>query len=586
MITKTHKNGDTYTGSLKFNQRNGFGKLKQNDGNTIIGQWRDDYLNGFGFISYKKSTEFIGTFSNGVKHGIGRLRSGDKIFEGEFVKGERSGYGEYVVRGIEKRRGKFINGEQNGYGEINLITLGQFYEGSFIEGKPSGFGKHLTPTEEYIGEFLEGKKHGVGKLIRNDGTIFSGKFKLGKKNGFGIEKQPDQVSCFFGVFDGGARTGPGREVTKKFTYTGGVKKGAYDGFGRLQTKKFIYIGSWRSGKRNGLGYLKMFSSSYTYFGSWKMDKREGFGYEIDGIKDYKGEFAGNQKHGRGFMKISNEVVKSGIFEYGSYKKSALLDIGALQNEFKKLDLDEFFAMSKAKLAEIDHLVDTNKRDIEGKVNFWDYNFKKEGEKLNQKLKELKLKIQNVELAYTRCYKKFTDDMQKAKNSESTVATARGYMVNSSQRSWGRGTTDDGNETQKSQRSRGETGRGSRRRSKRKRGKSRDGRLSHRLGFYVHEDEGRSGFLGGGSNTEEFVELEVNVSKQSIEDSTFSLMRSDAVNLFQDESSHRFEDTDVVEFGLNKRRRARRELSVNDLGYSPKKRSKFFDFDRVLWRISI
>ena len=97
-----------------------------------------------------------------------------KIFEGEYVNGER-------------KKGK----EYNNCGKI-------VYDGEYLHGKRNGKGKAYDKNGNmvYEGEFLNGMKHGKGIEYNRYDSVYEGEFLFGKKNGKGKEYDYDNYNKF------------------------------------------------------------------------------------------------------------------------------------------------------------------------------------------------------------------------------------------------------------------------------------------------------------------------------------------------------------------------------------------------------
>jgi len=81
-----------------------------------------------------------------------------------------------------KYYGYFLNNNSEGYG-IQLLENGTIYKGEFRDGKKTGFGKEKTENYKYKGFFLEDKFNGFGELscvTNNDNKSINSKFILPK----------------------------------------------------------------------------------------------------------------------------------------------------------------------------------------------------------------------------------------------------------------------------------------------------------------------------------------------------------------------------------------------------------------------
>ena len=96
------------------------------------------------------STGYAGSLAHTMRHGHGQYRFRERAFafEGAYDRGVRSGVGRLAMLG-------------HGAGDAPLF----FVEGEFSRGELSGFGmKTWADGSTYRGSFLEGEPHGQGRL--------------------------------------------------------------------------------------------------------------------------------------------------------------------------------------------------------------------------------------------------------------------------------------------------------------------------------------------------------------------------------------------------------------------------------------
>ena len=111
----------------------------------------------------------------------------------KFAKYNKSLQDKLQISLIDYRRfsRKFVIYEENGRGkEYNALNNTLIYEGYFLKGERSGKGKlfYENGKIKYIGEFLNGKPHGLGKEYNDKGNLnYIGNYLNGKKNGKGME---------------------------------------------------------------------------------------------------------------------------------------------------------------------------------------------------------------------------------------------------------------------------------------------------------------------------------------------------------------------------------------------------------------
>ena len=104
------------------------------------------------------------------------------LYEFSFTEGLTSFYGSFDELG-----------RRHGPGVLELCGSWQRFAGDWNQNVFEGFGREDTPDQAcYLGQFQNGQRHGRGKIeFESDGTIssYSGEWKLGMRDGRGIEKK-------------------------------------------------------------------------------------------------------------------------------------------------------------------------------------------------------------------------------------------------------------------------------------------------------------------------------------------------------------------------------------------------------------
>lgn len=192
---------------------------------------------------------------------------------------------------ISEKKGCIEGNCIDGYGTY-VYDDGSVYTGNFKNGKRHGKGKMKWVSgakngEEYEGEWFNDNPDGYGVYTYADGSKYEGTFKDGKRHGKGT------MTWASGLRKGEKYEGEwfndrieGKGV---YTYSDGSK---YDGEFKDGKKHGKGTMTWNSGPRKG----------EKYEGDWKDDKIEGKGIYTyaDGGK-YEGEFKDGKKHGKGTM---------------------------------------------------------------------------------------------------------------------------------------------------------------------------------------------------------------------------------------------------------------------------------------------
>ena len=113
--------------------------------------------------------------------------------------------------GIEKwpkgscYQGEYVDGNKEGYGML-LFEGNGGYEGEFRNGCISGIGVfYFVDNRRYEGEWKNNKMHGYGTITWPDGKFYEGEFNDDKKEGFGIFYS--QKKIYMGIWKNSALDG-------------------------------------------------------------------------------------------------------------------------------------------------------------------------------------------------------------------------------------------------------------------------------------------------------------------------------------------------------------------------------------------
>mmetsp|Transcript_33006 Transcript_33006/g.74498 ORF Transcript_33006/g.74498 Transcript_33006/m.74498 type:complete len:334 (+) Transcript_33006:191-1192(+) len=146
----------------------------------------------------------------------------------------------FPFKGGEQYVGEWMRGEKSGFGTQNWAQ-GHKYEGEWQNGKRMGKGTFFVKDKganqlrkQYTGDWVDDKKHGVGVFIGKTGDVYEGEWQLNLRHGMG-----------------------------KQAYAPGSAETSYNG-------------SWAAGKRSGLGILEL-ANGDRYEGHWLNDFKEGPG---------------------------------------------------------------------------------------------------------------------------------------------------------------------------------------------------------------------------------------------------------------------------------------------------------------------
>ena len=193
---------------------------------------------------------YVGETRDGKPHGRGQMVEPDRhTYDGEWAHGKRNGHGtqtalwgeeytgqwradKYHGRGMWRGRdgssydGDFQNGVWMGRGAFSMAE-GTVLVGNWRGGVLHGQGSCKDEAGEYVGGWLKGERHGKGKLVKADGSVYNGDWKLDKQTGRAaiINEDGDQ-------------------------YVGGVLDGMPQGKGELTNAAGgVYAGAWQEVKR-------------------------------------------------------------------------------------------------------------------------------------------------------------------------------------------------------------------------------------------------------------------------------------------------------------------------------------------------
>lgn len=121
---------------------------------------------------------------SGRPNGKGILVSSNKLYEGDFIMGKKSGFGRLLSNCEDVYSGGWLNNKRSGYG--TLKTKDTKYEGEWKNDFIDGEGKMTTSSYIYNGSWLESETNGFGVIEYYDGNSYTGEFHRGTITGIGI----------------------------------------------------------------------------------------------------------------------------------------------------------------------------------------------------------------------------------------------------------------------------------------------------------------------------------------------------------------------------------------------------------------
>lgn len=121
--------GSVYSGSFVDGIKEGKGSLKYPDGKVLSGIFKNNELVS-GFISFPSGETYSGELSNNKKNGYGKsVMPLGETYVGSFENDERTGVGTLIYQTKEKYVGEFKNGRRNGKGALYDASGNVIYSG-------------------------------------------------------------------------------------------------------------------------------------------------------------------------------------------------------------------------------------------------------------------------------------------------------------------------------------------------------------------------------------------------------------------------------------------------------------------------
>jgi len=206
--------GSYYDGDYAFGKFNGRGRYYHKNGDMYEGEFKDNLAYGKG--SFEKMSadgdpdyfKYEGEWEDNLPEGKGIHYNGlGEVYNGEFSRGMKNGYGEQKLIKKYVYNGGFSENKFDGEGQYTYLDdTGRYYKGSFKDGHFHGLGVYSFENGDlYEGGYYNGKKHGHGVLTMNaKGIIYDGEWKDGVQDGEGkIKTIADNKEVVSGIFRNG-----------------------------------------------------------------------------------------------------------------------------------------------------------------------------------------------------------------------------------------------------------------------------------------------------------------------------------------------------------------------------------------------
>ena len=310
--TETRANGAKYVGEFLNGQKHGQGVEILDDGRKYEGGFKNGNFDGKGVLSFPDGDKFVGEYKDGKPDGPGvDIYANGDMYEGEYKNGKRHGQVVVTRTNGDKCKYTYVNGVRQGKAEAQITENGMkiiyelnfknddlekngkikypngnVYEGEIdlktwkpVPGKggfilnngkwigklnnnlPNGYGEfHYDNGDIYIGEMKEGKRVGNGSIKYSDGSMAQGNFVNDELNGEGV---------YLGV----VKDVNGQKV--RLQYKGNFVNGKYEGKGEfIDEEGEKYIGEFKNGLKSGHGVLTTINGD-KHAGNFKNDVEEG-----------------------------------------------------------------------------------------------------------------------------------------------------------------------------------------------------------------------------------------------------------------------------------------------------------------------
>ena len=175
-----YKNGDFYEGGILDFEYDGFGVYKYSANHQefekYTGHYKENKRNGTGIMIYKNKDVYNGIWLNNLREGEAVFKfSPDNIFgdyyEGEYKFNFRHGNGKLVLKDGQTYTGKWQNGSIDTTKDKATIVFAQNQENRQI--------KYIGNIKDYLPNFQ-------GKMFYQNGDVYEGNQKNGKKHNKGV----------------------------------------------------------------------------------------------------------------------------------------------------------------------------------------------------------------------------------------------------------------------------------------------------------------------------------------------------------------------------------------------------------------
>ncbi|RNF11809.1 MORN Repeat Containing 1 protein [Trypanosoma conorhini] len=334
-------NGDRYNGeAIEGNIKDGKGEyFWAASGATYVGMWSQDKPHGKGTYTVPGEAGYTyeGDFVRGERSGKGVcIFLNGRRYEGEWLGDKMHGQGKlFGAEGVDdfvEYTGPFVNGERSGVnGECRYVN-GNVYRGAWLHDKLHGHGDlQLDRTSStpgytprmgdphivaYKGEFQDDAPKGMGEFLYSDGSSYRGECAGFSRHGKG-EHRTVKGDSYKGSFQLDRRCGKGVLHSKAGVYDGEWQDDLLEGHLSFRGDAAVsagvglvfYEGPCVRGEMTGNDVVAKYRDGSSYTGAMVAGKPNGTGVldkkrmTIPGIGEvllrYEGEFMGGVPKGSG-----------------------------------------------------------------------------------------------------------------------------------------------------------------------------------------------------------------------------------------------------------------------------------------------
>lgn len=202
--------GSTYVGEWKDGKREGRGTYTYPNGDYYEGEWKENKFDGFGRMFINVTPPKVLPRRLNVKKSVPVRLKHELRYEGNWEKGEKSGFGVYFYQNGERYEGHFANDVREGYGVLfypakrkepgqeEPANFGVQYRGLWKGDVRDGKGLLLFPNGDiFMGEFHDNERQGPGTYLyaktrrRLEGVWENGVCKAGEYTAWSIDNEID-----------------------------------------------------------------------------------------------------------------------------------------------------------------------------------------------------------------------------------------------------------------------------------------------------------------------------------------------------------------------------------------------------------